>query len=161
MKILNKSSILLIITITLSCNAHKIDSNRSNPKVILYKQATTADDAELSFDKKNFWKSNFEENTFIYQIFADNQYHDIINRVKKMSFRANTGPEYFNSVGYAFIVEEKNKKNNDTVYYDGYEKWWLSENGKKIMYEDKDKKLSKDLRLFYPIFRSCGYDEYK
>lgn len=159
MKILNKLSILLILII-LSCKTYNVDYNNSNPKVILYKQATIADDAGFSFNKKNFWKSNFEENTFIYQIFADNQYKNIIDKVKKMHIVAYTGPEYYNSVDYAFVVEEKNKK-NDTVYYDGYSRWWLKENGKEILYEDKDAKLSKDLRLDYPIFRSCGYDDYK
>jgi hypothetical protein len=114
-----------------------------------------ATDADVGFDKKNFWTENIKENTFIYQIFDFDRYQNIVNRVKKMEIVAYTSPQHFTGINYAFVTKGVNKKNNDTVYYDGEKGWWLKENGKEILFEDKDKKLAEELRLSYPIFGNC------
>lgn len=156
MRILKKMWFLIFI-ITLSCTIKKTNSETLITKVVLYKQATTATDADVSFDKKAFWETNFKEHTFIYQIFADNEYQNIINKIKKLEIVSNHGPQYYPSIDYAFVVEKKNKKNNDTVYYDGYKRWWMKDNGKTMQYEDKDENLTQELRRSYRIFSKCGY----
>lgn len=82
MKILKKMWFIIFL-ITVSCTIKKTNSKTLITKVILYKQATTATDADFSFDKKAFWEDNFKDHTFIYQIFADNEYQNIINKGKK------------------------------------------------------------------------------
>ena len=156
MRILKKTWFLIFI-ITLSCTIKKTDSQTLITKVVLYKQATTSTDADVSFDKKAFWDTNVQEHTFIYQIFADNEYQNIINKVKKMEIVAYTSPQHFTGINYAFVTEKANKKHNDTVYYDGEKGWWLNENGKEILFEDKDEKLAEELRRSYRIFSKCGY----
>lgn len=152
---INRNLYLVIFIVTLSCGIKNTNSKILGTKVTLYKQATTATDADVSFDKKGFWDTNFQEHTFIYKIFADNEYQNIIEKVKKMHIVAYRGPQHFTGINYAFVAERKSKKNNDTIYYDGYKNWWLTENGRKILFEDKDKKLAEELRLSYPIFGNC------
>lgn len=73
----------IIFMTTISCTVKKANSETLITKAILYKQAITATDADFSFDKKAFWEDNFKDHTFIYQIFADIEYQNIINKGKK------------------------------------------------------------------------------
>lgn len=107
---ISKRMLFLIFITTISCTIKKNNSKRLITKVVLYKQATTATDADFSFDKKGFWDTNFQEHTFIYQIFADNEYQNIIEKVKKMHIVAYRGPQHFTGINYAFVAERKSKK---------------------------------------------------
>jgi len=154
MKILRNICLLFIVPI-LSCGVKKTTTTNHLDRVVLYKQVSTGTDSNFSFDKSFFWKDNFKEHTFIYQIFDNNDYKNIIDKVKKKDFKGNIDPEYFNSVIYAFVVEQKNKKDNDTVYYDGSKRWWIKEKGIIKFYEDKETKLAEELKQSYPIFGNC------
>lgn len=84
-------------------------------------------------------------------------YNDIIKTVKESRFVGSSTPEYSNHIIYSFIFYKNDKGSNDTVYYDGYNKWWIISDKKSLQYEDKKGELSDKLKKFYPIFRNCPY----
>lgn len=156
---MNKNISILLFSLYLfinSCSSHSATKEDAE-LVILFKQESIASDAEFSFEKKYFWKDNKENNTFITQNFTLLNYNDIIKSVKESKFVGNYSPEYSNHVIYSFILYKNEKGLNDTIYYDGYSKWWIISNKKELQYEDNEGKLSDKLKRFYPIFRNCSY----
>lgn len=153
-KIIILSIYLFLMYSFISCSNRGAKSSNS---VILYKQVSISDDADLSFEKKYFWEDNKKNNSFITQNFSILNYTDIINLVQKLELVGNESPEYSNHIIYSFVLHKNNKKLNDTIYYDGYSKWWIISNKKQSQYEDRTGKLSDRLKKNYPIFRNCSY----
>jgi len=143
--------------IIFSCSARKDNDNK---EAILYKQSTSANDASFSFEKKLFWKINFDENSFIIQKFSKENYLEINEKIKTFKFIDDSTPEYYNNVDFAFVLYNKNKK-NDTMYYDGYNKWWIVEQGKTTQYRDEKNYFTDKLKMVYPIFRNCSFQPSK
>lgn len=140
--------------IVFSCTMRKEIEDK---EAILYKQSTDANDASFSFEKKNFWKINFEDNSFVMQKFSKIKYAEVNQKVKTFKFISNNSPEYYNNVNFAFVLYDRSKE-NDTMYYDGYNKWWIIEKGKTYQYEDDKNFFTEKLKMFYPIFRNCSYN---
>lgn len=111
--------LFICFAIVFSCSTR---TDSESKEVILYKQSTSANDASFSFEKKLFWKINSDENSFVMQKFSKVNYLEIIQTIKTFKFIGNDTPEYYNNVNFAFVLYNKNKK-NDTLYYDGYNKW--------------------------------------
>ncbi|PJJ66399.1 hypothetical protein [Chryseobacterium geocarposphaerae] len=103
-----------------------------------------------------FWKINSDENTFVTQKFSKIDYLEINAKIKTFKLIGNNTPEYYNNVDFAFVLYNKNKK-NDTMYYDGYNKWWIVEQGKTTQYEDEKNYFTDRLKMVYPIFIKCSY----
>lgn len=143
--------------IVFSCSMRKDNESR---EVILYKQSTSANDASFSFEKKLFWKINSDENSFVMQKFSKINYLEINEKIKTFKFIDNDTPEYYNNVDFAFVLYNKNKK-NDTIYYDGYNKWWIVEHGKTTQYQDENNYFTDKLKMVYPIFRNCSFQPSK
>lgn len=112
--------LFMSFAIIFSCSTRKDNDNK---EVILYKQSTSANDASFSFEKKLFWKINSGENSFIMQKFSKANYLEINAKIKTFKFIGNNDPEYYNNVDFALVFY--NNKGNDTMYYDGYDRWWV------------------------------------
>ncbi|MXS72655.1 hypothetical protein [Chryseobacterium binzhouense] len=147
--------LFMCFAIIFSCSIRK----DSNEEVILYKQSTSANDASFSFEKKLFWKINSDENSFIMQKFSKANYLEINTKIKTFKFIGNNDPEYYNNVDFAFVLY--NNKGNDTMYYDGYDRWWVVEKGKISQYQDEENNFGDKLKMIYPIFRNCSYQPSK
>ncbi|AZA88154.1 hypothetical protein EG349_15805 [Chryseobacterium shandongense] len=149
--------LFICFAIVFSCSTRKDSESK---EVLLYKQSTSANDASFSFEKKLFWKINSDENSFVMQKFSKVNYLEISQKIKTFKFIGNDTPEYYNNVNFAFVLYNKNKK-NDTLYYDGYNKWWIVEQGKTTQYEDEKNYFTDKLKMIYPIFRNCSYQPSK
>lgn len=154
---MNKYKLIFLVFLFFNSCSSNLQTNKKELSVILYKQTTIANDADLNFDKIAFWEDNIKNHTFITQNFDEFQFNDIISKVEKLKFVDNSNPNYFPYIDYAFVVYEKNKIDNDTIYYNGYDNWWILRKGNYSMYKDENNKLSDNLKMFYPIFRNCSF----
>jgi len=152
----SKTTLILILIFFSSCTErNRFTRQEQQEKIILYRQASKETDKDIDFKISEFWKGNFEDKTFITQEFDPYVYNKILDSIHTFDFINNQKPQFNNSIEYAFINYKKNKT-NDTIYYDGLEKWWIIKNGNIKQYQDKNKKFKKTLQMFYPIFRNCS-----
>lgn len=143
---------LCIVSVFCLFACKSVKNKNSQDHVILYKQVNYGK-AEIGFSAKAFWTINFEDHTFITQRFGVSTYQNFLQKLKT-SKKLDKDP-IIDGVDVA-IVYYKNDNKNDTLYFDGYNKWWVIENGKTEEYESSYEYID-TLRLYYPIFRDCLY----
>ncbi len=145
-----KRTLVIFFALILSCSKNTFSENEN--RILLFKSVQPISAINLNLEK--FWEVNSEEKTFVIQELFPHHFQQIRDSVVNLKMIKSTQEiDYNDFVRYAIVNYKKEK--NDTLYFDGFNKWWILNNGILNEYVDEDNSLTELLKNNLVIFNDC------
>lgn len=139
----------LVIIFTFSC----VNLYTTKEKTLIYK-SISPDSRTVFNTTKEFWEENFRDKTFIIQDIFPHHYTQIKDSVLKMNYKGIVKADlFYEDIIYALVRYDK--IGNDTIYFDGFNKWWLVNKNNLNFYVDDDYSFTDLLKRNNSIFSNC------